>query len=148
MALSLSNIFFHCLASSGAGARRRAGVVEKDCENVLPVGTLLKFHKTRSLAWSIPQENAVLVSPSTCEATRRLSPVSPGPELPVFPIVSLEACSEVSFGGQLVFKTRRKKWMADYTHDAFPALASIRSHGFAQQGDLTIIDRVIYQNSS
>ena len=36
MSLSLSNIFFHCFASRGAGARRRAGVVEKDWEKVLP----------------------------------------------------------------------------------------------------------------
>lgn len=35
-ALSLSNMVFHCLASSGAGARSKAGVVENDWENALP----------------------------------------------------------------------------------------------------------------
>ena len=47
IALSLSNMVFHCLASSGAGACSSAGVVEKDCEYVLP------------------QKKAVAVSPRT-----------------------------------------------------------------------------------
>lgn len=34
--LSASNCFFHCFASRGAGARRRAGTVEKLEVKVLP----------------------------------------------------------------------------------------------------------------
>ena len=36
-ALSLSNICFHCLERTGAGARRRAGTVDIEAEKVLPV---------------------------------------------------------------------------------------------------------------
>ena len=36
-ALSLSNICFHCLERTGAGAKRRAGTVAIEAEKVLPV---------------------------------------------------------------------------------------------------------------
>lgn len=78
MDLSLSNIFFHCFASSGAGARRKAGVVEKDWANVLPdsIYEPWRYPACRGdKVLSLPQKKAVLVNPRTC-ATRRPEPIS------------------------------------------------------------------------
>lgn len=74
--MSLSNMVFHCCASSGAGAWRRAGMAEKVWLKVLPdlrrqhCGHIAYKSFDSVLTSFIPARKAVLVRPTTC-ATRR-----------------------------------------------------------------------------